>query len=95
MTMRRARPSGRQDAAAAQRVPATSEQLAVELYQAQALRLTRMALLLVGDQPSAEDVQALAGQYVVRLAHTCMVSGLRLAGRRPPNQPSGKGEEPI
>jgi RNA polymerase sigma-70 factor (sigma-E family) len=56
MTMRRARPSGRQDTAAAQRAPATSEQLVVELYRAHALRLTRMALLLVGDQPSAEDV---------------------------------------
>jgi RNA polymerase sigma-70 factor (sigma-E family) len=56
MTMRRAHPSGRRDTAVAQRVPATSEQLVAELYRAHALRLTRMALLLVGDQPSAEDV---------------------------------------
>ena len=56
MTMRRARPSGRPGTAAAPGVPATSEQLVAELYRAHALRLTRMALLLAGDQPSAEDV---------------------------------------
>src|SRR5580704_4973307 len=56
MTMRGARPPSRQDAAETPRGPATSEQLVAELYRAHALRLTRMALLLVGDQPSAEDV---------------------------------------
>ena len=34
----------------------TSGQLVDELYRVHALGLTRMALLLVGDQPSAEDV---------------------------------------
>ena len=40
----------------APRAAAVSEQLVDELYRGQALRLTRMALLLVGDQSSAEDV---------------------------------------
>jgi RNA polymerase sigma-70 factor (sigma-E family) len=34
----------------------TSGQLVDELYRVHSLELTRMALLLVGDQPSAEDV---------------------------------------
>ena len=42
--------------AAAQPAPVASEQLVEELYRGHALRLTRMALLLVGDRPSAEDV---------------------------------------
>ena len=42
--------------AAAQPVPVASERLVEELYRGHALRLTRMALLLVGDRPSAEDV---------------------------------------
>jgi RNA polymerase sigma-70 factor (sigma-E family) len=40
---------------AAERGPA-AERLVDELYRAHALRLTRMALLLVGDRASAEDV---------------------------------------
>jgi RNA polymerase sigma-70 factor (sigma-E family) len=36
--------------------PAASDQLVDELYRGHALRLTRMALLLLGDKPSAEDV---------------------------------------
>ena len=35
---------------------AASDRLVEELYRGHALRLTRMALLLVGDKPSAEDV---------------------------------------
>ena len=54
--MRRASTSGPRAAAAAPRAAAVSEQLVDELYRGQALRLTRMALLLVGDQSSAEDV---------------------------------------
>ena len=45
-----------QGAAAAHRVPAAPEQLVEDLYRGHALRLTRMALLLVGDRASAEDV---------------------------------------
>jgi RNA polymerase sigma-70 factor (sigma-E family) len=56
MTMRRASTSRPRATAAVQRAPAGSEQLVDELYRGHALRLTRMALLLVGDQPSAEDV---------------------------------------
>jgi RNA polymerase sigma-70 factor (sigma-E family) len=36
--------------------PVASDQLVDELYRGHALRLTRMALLLLGDKPSAEDV---------------------------------------
>jgi DNA-directed RNA polymerase specialized sigma24 family protein len=36
--------------------PVLSGDLVDELYRGHALRLTRMALLLVGDRPSAEDV---------------------------------------
>jgi RNA polymerase sigma-70 factor (sigma-E family) len=39
-----------------QRPPVLSGDLVDELYRGHALRLTRMALLLVGDRPSAEDV---------------------------------------
>ena len=59
MTVRRASTSGLQAAAVAHGAhgaPAASEQFLDELYRGNALRLTRMALLLVGDQPSAEDV---------------------------------------
>ncbi len=56
MTVRRASTPGPRVPAAPQRVPAASGQLVDELYRGHALRLTRMALLLVGDQPSAEDV---------------------------------------
>ena len=56
MTMRRASASGLQANTEAERVTAASGQLVDELYRGLALRLTRMALLLVGDQPSAEDV---------------------------------------
>lgn len=42
--------------AAARRDVALPGQLVDELYRGHALRLTRMALLLVGDRPSAEDV---------------------------------------
>ena len=42
--------------AAARRDSAPPGQLVDELYRGHALRLTRMALLLVGDRPSAEDV---------------------------------------
>ena len=42
--------------AVAQPAPIASEQLVEELYRGHALRLTRMALLLVGDRASAEDV---------------------------------------
>lgn len=55
MTVHEADTPGPQTAAAAQRAPA-HEQLVEDLYRGHALRLTRMALLLVGDQPSAEDV---------------------------------------
>ena len=56
MTIRRASTSAPHATALAQRGSAGSEQLLEELYRGHALRLTRMALLLVGDQPSAEDV---------------------------------------
>jgi RNA polymerase sigma factor (sigma-70 family) len=56
MTIRRASPSGLQATAVAPGAPAATEQFVAELYRGHALRLTRMALLLVGDQPSAEDV---------------------------------------
>jgi len=42
--------------AAARRDSVPPGQLVDELYRGHALRLTRMALLLVGDRPSAEDV---------------------------------------
>src|SRR5262249_47163165 len=45
-----------QGAAAAHRAPAAPDQLVEDLYRGHALRLTRMALLLVGDRASAEDV---------------------------------------
>lgn len=54
--MRRASTSGPRAAAVAPRAAIVSEQLVDELYRGHALRLTRMALLLVGDQASAEDV---------------------------------------
>jgi RNA polymerase sigma-70 factor (sigma-E family) len=56
MTVRRAITPGLQATAAPQRAPAASDQLVDELYRGHALRLTRMALLLLGDRPSAEDV---------------------------------------
>ena len=56
MTVHEADTPGPQTAAAARRAPAASEQFVEELYRGHALRLTRMALLLVGDKPSAEDV---------------------------------------
>ena len=54
--MRRAASTSGPRAAAVARAPALPEQFVDELYRGHALRLTRMALLLVGDQPSAEDV---------------------------------------
>jgi RNA polymerase sigma-70 factor (sigma-E family) len=56
MTVRRAGTPVPQAAALPQRQPAASDQLIDDLYRGHALRLTRMAVLLVGDQPSAEDV---------------------------------------
>ena len=63
MTVRRAGTPGLQTTAAAAQAPAAgppgpdaSDQLVDELYRGHALRLTRMALLLLGDKPSAEDV---------------------------------------
>lgn len=63
MTVRRAGTPGLQAIAAARPGPAAgptgpgaSDQLVDELYRGYALRLTRMALLLLGDKPSAEDV---------------------------------------
>jgi RNA polymerase sigma-70 factor (sigma-E family) len=56
MTVRRAGPPGLRASAAPPRAPAASDRLVDELYRGHALRLTRMALLLVGDKPSAEDV---------------------------------------
>ena len=56
MTVHEASTPGPRAPAAAPRTPAASEQLVDELYRGHALRLTRMALLLVGDRPSAEDV---------------------------------------
>ena len=55
MTVRRAGTSGLR-ATTPPRAPTASGQLVDELYRGHALRLTRMALLLVGDRPSAEDV---------------------------------------
>ena len=57
MTARRASPPDvLADAAAPRRDSVPPGQLVDELYRGHALRLTRMALLLVGDRPSAEDV---------------------------------------
>jgi len=56
VTVHEADTPGPRAAAAAQQAPAAAEQLVEELYRGHALRLTRMALLLVGDRPSAEDV---------------------------------------
>src|SRR5262245_672516 len=63
MTVRRAGTPGLRPTAAAAPSPAVaprgaaaSDQLVDELYRGHALRLTRMALLLLGDKPSAEDV---------------------------------------
>src|SRR5690348_12422072 len=56
MTVRRAGTPGPQTTAAAPRAPAASDRIVDELYRGHALRLTRMALLLVGDKRSAEDV---------------------------------------
>jgi RNA polymerase sigma-70 factor (sigma-E family) len=56
MTVRRAITPGLRATAAPQQAPAASGQLVDELYRGHALRLTRMALLLLGDRPSAEDV---------------------------------------
>jgi len=62
MTVRRAGTPGPQATAAAPQAaagpqgPGASDQLVDELYRGYALRLTRMALLLLGDKPSAEDV---------------------------------------
>jgi RNA polymerase sigma-70 factor (sigma-E family) len=62
MTVRRAGTRNLRTTAAAQTPaagphgPAASDQLVDELYRGHALRLTRMALLLLGDKPSAEDV---------------------------------------
>lgn len=54
MTARRASTPGLQ--ASAPGPPGAPDQLVDELYRGHALQLTRMALLLVGDRPSAEDV---------------------------------------
>jgi RNA polymerase sigma factor (sigma-70 family) len=56
MTARRPSSPGVLSDAAAGREAASPDQLVDELYRGHALRLTRMALLLVGDRPSAEDV---------------------------------------
>ena len=56
MTARRASPPDELAEAAAYREAAPPGQLVDELYRGHALRLTRTALLLVGDRPSAEDV---------------------------------------
>ena len=57
MTARRTSPPDvLADAAAPRRDFVPPGQLVDELYRGHALRLTRMALLLVGDRPSAEDV---------------------------------------
>jgi RNA polymerase sigma factor (sigma-70 family) len=45
-----------QGAAAAHQAPAASDQFVEDLYRGHALRLTRTALLLLGDRASAEDV---------------------------------------
>jgi hypothetical protein len=75
--MRRASTSRPRATAVVQRAPAGSEQLVDELYRGHALRLTRMALLLVGDQPSASDAPGSGRYKVVRLARTCIMSRLR------------------
>ena len=56
MTARRAGPPDELAEAAAHREAVPPGQLVDELYRGHALRLTRTALLLVGDRPSAEDV---------------------------------------
>jgi RNA polymerase sigma-70 factor (sigma-E family) len=62
MTVRRAGTRNLRTTTAAMQAPAgpqglaASDQLVDELYRGHALRLTRMALLLLGDKPSAEDV---------------------------------------
>jgi RNA polymerase sigma-70 factor (sigma-E family) len=57
MTVQRADTSGLRATAVPQRAATlASDELVDELYRGHALRLTRMALLLVGDQASAEDV---------------------------------------
>jgi len=62
MTVRRAGTPGPRATAATAQAPAAgprgpaADQLVDELYRGHALRLTRMALLLLGDKPSAEDV---------------------------------------
>ena len=56
MTLRRAGAPGLRATAAGPQAPAAAAQLVDELYRGHALRLTRMALLLLGDKPSAEDV---------------------------------------
>lgn len=56
MTARRASPPDELAEAAAHREAVPPGQLVDELYRGHALRLTRTALLLVGDRPSAEDV---------------------------------------
>jgi len=53
MTEHRASTPGRRPR---RRPPSASDQLVDDLYRGHALRLTRIALLPVGDQPSAEDV---------------------------------------
>jgi RNA polymerase sigma-70 factor (sigma-E family) len=55
MTVRRADTPGLRATAAPQRAHG-SDQLVDELYRVHALPLTRTALLLLGDRPSAEDV---------------------------------------
>jgi RNA polymerase sigma-70 factor (sigma-E family) len=75
MTVGRAGTPGPQTAAAAPRAPAASDRLVEELYRGHALRLTRMAVLLVGDKPSAEDVvqEAFLGLFrgLGRLSDPC------------------------
>ena len=56
MTMRRAGAPGLRASAEPPQAAAVSDRFVDELYRGHALRLTRMALLLVGDRPSAEDV---------------------------------------
>ena len=78
MTVRRAITPGLRATAAPQRAPTASGQLVDELYRGHALRLTRMALLLLGDRPSAEDV--------VQEAFPGLFRGL---GRLSPPEPGG------
>jgi hypothetical protein len=56
MTGRRASTASLAAAGVPRPAAASSEEVVDELYRGHALRLTRMALLLVGDQQSAEDV---------------------------------------